>query len=829
MSENPPETPNLRLLAINLILLLACISGLVLVIFLYPRLLRPAAPSNPTTTQTLRPSFTPSQTSTSSLTPTITRTPLPSHTPTLSLTPSITPTPTQTVPTAALPTLTPARAYADTSAYELSEWTAEDADYAARLLQGYPDTLPLTAPPGEITQAYLDAYRYPVFAWREALLRFPEAPQADPWPWQLAYDLALMGDDQAAQSYADLIAGGLNRDETQIPYLYSWFAVREPRLGLYMTAIDPPAGYVGSYVIELRGEGGSAFIWLLEKPGAYQAYPLLARFDFIHQPRANWIVADLNPDDADGSEVAIYFTQEKDQFDLNPPRAFNLSKSEPVELPFIPDEAIFRVGVEFDNYWSVSAGPEGPGDLVFKTTVFPSCPVTLRRTYRWNGTRFAFVDQRVNVEPNPDRIADCEAVIDHVATVWGPEAAIPLMQTLLPDWPPSSNSQGTPYPSDAKDEWRYRLGVYHALVGNQILAVEYLNQVSTNPSVYNSSWIVPAQEFLATYQTPQDLYLACTGSPVCDPGLAIQKLVGDLPAEADVFESLTQAGMNPNSSGFFDFDDDEESERWFTTRYRERQTSEFWILVKDKTGHTAVRVGPVQEIPPSLEYLEEAYIADDGLTLQPAVFLNGEQAFAMQRLPDTQEPYLLDVPLREEYPSPFFVPLADLERRLLSGESPKQIQKELLELKKYPGLLCASTWTCDSYYYLLGLSSELAGDTKTALDNYLTLWLNYSKSPFTTLARLKLEGTGPVYTPTLSPTPTLTITPSLTPTLTGTPSPSVTPTPTFTLTGTHSATPTVTGTPPTATPTRTPRPATAGPTSTATATVDPYWQPTPYE
>ncbi len=63
--------------------------------------------------------------------------------------------------------------------YELGEWTAEDADYAARLLQGYPDTLPLTAPPGEITQAYLDAYRYPVFAWREALLRFPDAPQAD--------------------------------------------------------------------------------------------------------------------------------------------------------------------------------------------------------------------------------------------------------------------------------------------------------------------------------------------------------------------------------------------------------------------------------------------------------------------------------------------------------------------------------------------------------------------------------------------------------------------------------------------------------------------------
>ncbi len=191
--------------------------------------------------------------------------------------------------------------------------------------------------------------------------------------------------------------------------------------------------------------------------------------------------------------------------------------------------------------------------------------------------------------------------------------------------------------------------------------------------------------------------------------------------------------------------------------------------------------------------------------MQPAVILNGEQAFAMQRLPDTQQPYLLEVPLRQEYPSRFFVPLAELETRLLSGESPEQIQDELLELQDYPGLLCEPTWTCDSYYYLVGLSSELAGDTENAVDYYLNLWLNYSKSPFTTLARLKLEGTGPLFTPTLSPTPTLTVTPSTTPTLTRTPSPTATITPTFTLTGTHSATPTVTGTPPTATPTHTPQ------------------------
>ena len=137
-------------------------------------------------------------------------------------------------------------------------------------------------------------------------------------------------------------------------------------------------------------------------------------------------------------------------------------------------QSIFQVGMQFDNYWSVGARAAGQNDLVFKTTVYPPCPVTLRRAYRWNGQTFAFIDQQVSLEPNPRRIADCHAVIDHAASVWGPEAAIPLMQALLPNWPPAQDSQGKPLPLDARDAWLYRLGVYHALVGNQIQAVEQL-------------------------------------------------------------------------------------------------------------------------------------------------------------------------------------------------------------------------------------------------------------------------------------------------------------------------------------------------------------------
>jgi hypothetical protein len=95
--------------------------------------------------------------------------------------------------------------------------------------------------------------------------------------------------------------------------------------------------------------------------------------------------------------------------------------------------------------------------------------------------------------------------------------------------------------------------------------------------------------------------------------------------------------------------------------------------------------------------------------------------------------------------------------------------------------LCRGTWTCDEYFYMLGLASELTGDQKAAIDTYLTLWQDYDKSPFTTMARLKLIGLLNTPTPTLTPTTTPTIPLAATPTATG-PAPTVLP-------PTHSATP----------------------------------------
>jgi hypothetical protein len=124
----------------------------------------------------------------------------------------------------------------------------------------------------------------------------------------------------------------------------------------------------------------------------------------------------------------------------------------------------------------------------------------------------------------------------------------------------------------------------------------------------------------------------------------------------------------------------------------------------------------------------------------------------------------------------------------IDGKDPRAVKADLLALQVYPGLLCKATFSCDLYYYLLGLSSELAGDKHGAVDSYLRLWSDYSKSPYALMARLKLEGpalrlsptpTSRPGTQTITPVPGITTTPTPTPnrTVTNTPTPTTGPYP----------------------------------------------------
>jgi hypothetical protein len=803
MAENLQETKRIQFLLINLILLAVFILGLLLMIGAYRLYIAPDPTFTPTITPTPQPSFTPTTT------PTITLTPTPSQTPRASLTATVTSTPTgtlipsQTSTPPGPPTLTPARPLPQAGRYDLNQWTAEDADHVIRLLNDYPNMLPESAQ-GKDLQAYYTAFRFASLAQKEGLLRFPDSDFASAWDWGLAFNLARTGDAAAGDHYRQLLLQALNRGETDLSNLYIWFKQQEPRLQLYLTQLEAPGGYIGSYLVEIGGRG-SAFIWLLQADQGFRAYTLTSRFDFVQSTQASWMIADLDDNPGNGEEITIYFSTPDDQTTLDPPSIYNLSQIPPRPLAFIPEREIFNVGMKFDNYWAIQPGSSGGMDLTFRSTVFPACAVTIERRYHWEDPNFVLVDSHFEVEDTPLTLAYCDVVSKHAAHTWGPEAAIQIMQPLLDDWPPAKTVEGLAYPAEARDEWLYRLGILYALSGQKDQARQSLNTIIKTPSVPRSNWIQPAQDFLKNYQEGQSLYKACTLTTFCEPALALAALIETAPTDQDMLSYLRQAGVGISASGYFDFEDDGESERWFNVKHRPREKPEFWILAAYAGTVKGVRVAQIESNPPDFKILEPAFIAEEAFHLQPAVFLDGKMAFHLSRMPGSDFPFLELVSLRHEYPNRFLTALDPIETALFRGDPPKQVQKDLRLLASNPGLLCAPTWSCDAYYYLLGLASELAGDTRSAVEAYHRLWSDYSKSPFTIIARLKLLGS-PLLTSTPTPTPTATTT--------------LTPTPTL------SPTPTVTGTPPTATPTGThtytPDPnATATPTPTASATLAP--------
>jgi hypothetical protein len=786
------DTRRKQILLANLIILTIIIFGLIFVIAAYPTFIAPDPTSTPTITNTLAPTLIPTQTSTPSLTPTITNTPRPSFTPTITSTPTRTLTPTPSLTPLGPPTLTAAWPLNNNLVYQLPDWSPEKAQNLIALMNNYPNTFDI-GERGEDNENYFAAFEYAVIAQKEGIMRFPDSSQSNDWRWDLAYNLARTGDSAAGQAYVDLILSALNRAETDLPNLKKWFNQQDLRMNLYLVEMEPIPGYKGSYLVEVRGSG-SAFIWLLESSTGFSASTLETNFDYVNQITSGWITGEFTGDPTDGVEAAFYFSNKPKDLQVQPPAVFNLGSRPKTRLPFVPEEDIFNVGMEINNYWAVGGLDGGQNTLVFESQVYHLCPVTVRREYIWNGDIFAIQNEDYSLDPQIEVLNVCEFVLEHAEKFWGPHAAAQIIEELLPVWPPPKDIDGEVYPLDAADELRFKLGINYALLRESKKAKDILAGIISNPSTTNSAWITPAQEFLDIYKLPDDIYRACVNTIYCDADFALSDLVEQLPAEEfpKISQHLLDWGIETLASGFFDFEKDSQPERWFTTRHRPIEKLGFWILVGFPEGGKALKISTVDTNPPEIDYLDEAFTAEGYASARPVVFLDNATAFNMLRIPGAREPFIEYVPLREEYPSHFDKGLSRAEEMLFRGVDPAVVYKELKDMQSWPGLLCETTWSCDRYYYMLGLASELSGKDQEAVDAYLMLWRDYSRSPFTTMARLKLSGPGVQPTLNVSQTPTATATfftstpgtatgtPSLTPTITGTILATSTPSPTGT-------------------------------------------------
>lgn len=705
-----------------------------------------------------------SETPTASTSPRPTWTLQPSRTPTTTPSPTLTSTATR----ARVPTLTPARPYRLNERYRFNPMTAELMDQIARLVADYPDAKFRHAE-DRLSQEYSAYFIYPALVFQEALLRFPESAQRTAWDWGLAYSLARLGSPQAVSLFQGFLLSALEQADLSLVDLPEWFHQNLPDLSLTIHELDLPASPGDFKLLEIS-EGHVVFLLHLEPGKAPVLYPLTPRFDF--GPAEEMVYALLDLDGDETPELLLYLPTTPGHTVLAAPRLFSLGEMPPRSLPVQEDLAVdFRSAV---GDIQVVEGESEPGTgFSLQAKIFPPCPVTVTRAYRWNGARAVPSPLTYAHYPAEDLISYCEPLLNLVEDFWEPAARLVVEDALLPFWPPETDPQGRPYPSDARDELRFRRAITLALSGQTSEALSALQELSLDPADPSSSWLKEADRFAQSLQDGSGLYRACREVPACSLHAALQHIASSQSEILPALAELRTAGAEIGSSGNFDFDQDGQPERWFTIRQRPDEALEFWLVASMPGGVKAVFVDTAERVD-SIPYWSNA-------ETYPGVFqIKSRQGYRLMRL-ESGYPYLERVAVEPVLSHYTYAVVTQVEQNLLNGQDPALALVELQALRQSGRFNCSTDQICDRYRYLLGLAAELSGDIFLARDAYIELWWENSTSPLAAAARLKLQFI-PLPTPTevASLTPTVTptsLTPTVTPTSPASPSATLTPTP----------------------------------------------------
>jgi hypothetical protein len=713
-----------KLIPITLLLI-----AVFLLLYLAFNALSAAFPAPQQTGLGVPPTLTPLATHTPEASPTstITLTPRPTWTLAPTFTPASTASPTITPTNTAVPTLVNARPLRFNDLYGLAEWTSELADHSIQLLQGYPNAR-FPNLDDRASDDYNAYYEYPIIALREGLLRFPEAPEAESWRWMLAYNLARTNNPEAGDQYAYLIAEALNNNDVSLENLPVWFTSKEQRMLIANIPLDPTEGYNASSIIEIKNSGG-AYLWLLENDNGYEVHNLYTHFDFANEIASGVVAGDLTGDSL--PEVAVFFSFIPGGYSFKAPRVFSLSTFPAQELNFSHNPS-FDFDTPTKSAWYIIEDSTGNQNLQFVGSAFPACPVRMTRSYVWNSSSFELKDEYFTVQPFPDLLAHCDKTVAHSSVVWEPELTSLLIRVLLSDWPPSHDVNGRPYPEDARDEMRFRLGIFTALAGDRENAVGYLEELISSPTTVNSRWVGPANMFLETYQNQADLYKACLTTELCDYRTAIESVTELIPIEdySRATAYYQTFGVPLRSSGLFDFNNDGLQERWLVVQPRPGQKLEYWVLARKPGGIKALFIEQVDTSQPLARYSEP--VQDP-----PIVQIRQHEGFVLDKALDGG-PFIRRESVQFN-PTTFTLEGLNQNREaLFSGEEPSAVLRRLEAVHANPRFNCFSYNICDWFYYTLGLAYEMAGQQRDAIDTYIHLWWEYSSSPLTHFARLKV-------------------------------------------------------------------------------------------
>ncbi len=722
--------------------------------------------------------------------PTLTVTPvIPTHTPTgvPTVTPPATRTPIFEYPVSwpsvfetPTPIATPQQGSADFRLKALTE-----ADYVALINHMDQVARDWDVPGVSLSRySYMRAQEPAELLLQEAILRFPDSPNQDAYRWHLAVTRAISGDGGSDPWLTSRIEQALQAGECTIETLDVFLQEHGFKMGrpakLFDAFEDQRESWTALVSVKAAGRGSGLFLAISRGSDGYKVHRLTSYWNFDHGTSSLGISQDYNQNGL--TEILVEIGSHSGTMCSSKMQLFEWHDGEFVDLT---KGQIYIFGC--------SAGWRISNEQII---VHPEYGSTAPEHYfAWDGQYYTFG----GVLGSDD---DYQPWLDwktlHQMRSLGtmsPEQEAVLLQKVLVS--PEIVDMGSAYP----DYLQYRLGVVYAMQSRQAEAVKVFEDLTSNPSdPARDLFPRMARMFLKEYHGDADLYRACLASerlfeqfipkdrfgnrniqvlvqqgvnldwfdaryamPLCDLNQALS-VMARLPdfAEGGLISYLDQNGVEIQSSHQVDINSDGNTE-WFL-----KLDDDLWTM-----GYTQGQAYTFQEVPfvyqISMPSIEEVKIFQDKESQITVLLMrSGHDWWAggitqeyklipldMWRIRDQVKVETEDgLPILQvfgEYYSSGWTgyrwdPLTMkfrpdlLEHELfVRKDFAKSVEMSHAWYDRLIGLADNARYNDERAYYLAALSSELAGDSKTAAKIYWQLWQKFPGSPYAILAKAKLE------------------------------------------------------------------------------------------
>jgi len=658
--------------------------------------------------------------------------------------------------------------------YQFAPWSADRADELIEEMEN--EVLGFFGAdrePGDNYPPYMVAW---YAAW-DALERFPDDPRKETWLWKMAYYMALAGEGyESTEIYADLITDALNQEGISPQDLPGWFQSGEmfphtitPMFILEIEPITVP-GTESGYLLNI-GElsnidtPGSSCVLLVETDGVYKmhiihnGFPEHGFWIGLRNPGrcfANDVthdgIAEIIVDQWSGGHVGTGYVS-----------VFDLTSLPPEVMPFSPALndylSVWNGGINHDIEKDTNT------QLLISALLGDCWEYSLTR-YEWNGAWFDVSHGEVvysdTAYQDEYTTFSCAGHIRQYANGLDYEDAFWIYDGAYTAYLDNFMSS-----IEMLDEFRVLMGLTSAYQGDYEMARSIFQAISEEPTTTGSIWIEPAQEFLEAYQSPSDLFRACSLLDACAPyyaGYVVDKECVDIHLCDDqkvvealitnvystyqleqITGSLRLAGLDIRAEGWYDFDGDASDELWFSVMQPRDATYAFWIVAEYSQGIKPLLV--LEELPN--EITDPAAIEGSPIEVFEDFDFTYVDLFEFVRHPLTDEPFSVVREVAEAN-----LVMQDLERflslrdSLYVGSDPGLIYEQLLEIENKPGQCpfelmdddgrIQRVYDCSAFHYTLAFAAELAGMDQEAIERYFHVFYEYPTRPFALLAQAKL-------------------------------------------------------------------------------------------